>query len=405
MRAGRPRILLIAHGARHTGYGRVVKSLLPRLAGAYDIHHFSLDGAPQQLDWRWTTYARSLPADIHGRPQIAALARRLRPQLVWFVHDLYLLHLHAEALATLSPRPRIAVYFPVDGPVCRPGAFEVACRADCAVVFTRFARGEVERALRSISARPRPSRPEVAVIPHGVDVERFRPVGSSDATITAISVATGRETEVRAGTEDSFVVLNANRNALRKRVDLTLAAFADFSRGKHPHVSLLLQMGRRDLGVEVAGEAHRLGIADRVFMTTRSESRPEIPDTQLNMLYNAGDVGLNTATAEAWGLVAFEHAATEAAQVLPDHGPLRELWGDAALRVRAETTWPEAMDVVEHRLVSPRAVAARLETLYRDPVLRRKMAARARRRASAPELRWDAVAERWRGVLDRLIGA
>jgi len=42
-----------------------------------------------------------------------------------------------------------------------------------------------------------------------------------------------------------------------------------------------------------------------------------LDDRELNLLYNACDVGLNTASSEGWGMVSFEHAATGAAQIVP----------------------------------------------------------------------------------------
>jgi glycosyltransferase involved in cell wall biosynthesis len=403
MRAERPRVLVIAEGARRTGFARVVRSLLPRLADAYDLHHFSLDGAPEGVDRRWTTHPSTVFGDLHGRRQVPPLARRLRPRLLLYVHDVYLYGMHADALDSLSPRPRVVLYFPVDGPVRRPERLQPAVRADQAVVFTRFARAEVERALGRVH-RHRADRAAVEVIPHGLDLDVFFPVAASVDRV-GISAATGKATDLRrGGTEgDRLVVLNANRNTLRKRADLTLEAFAAFSRDKPPGVVLLLHMGSRDQGVDVPNESRRLGIADRVFLTTRCDSKPVIADADLNAVYNVGDIGLNTATAEAWGLVAFEHAATAAAQVMPDHGPLRELWGAAALRVEPEVPCRAPAEMIDHRAVTAGAVAARLELLYRDVALRHEMATRARRRATDRQLSWDAIAQRWAALLGRLI--
>ena len=56
---------------------------------------------------------------------------------------------------------------------------------------------------------------------------------------------------------------------------------------------------------------------------------PQLPtpgalsDADLNRLYNACAIGLNTSAGEGFGLVSFEHAATGAPQVVPDHDALR----------------------------------------------------------------------------------
>ena len=44
-----------------------------------------------------------------------------------------------------------------------------------------------------------------------------------------------------------------------------------------------------------------------------------VDDRELNLLYNACDVGITTSMGEGWGLVSFEHGAAGAAQIVPDH--------------------------------------------------------------------------------------
>jgi hypothetical protein len=61
-------------------------------------------------------------------------------------------------------------------------------------------------------------------------------------------------------------------------------------------------------------------------MTQADNSRPKFSDEQLNFLYNACDVGINTTTGEGWGMPSFEHAATRAAQIVPHHTSLADLW-------------------------------------------------------------------------------
>ena len=64
-----------------------------------------------------------------------------------------------------------------------------------------------------------------------------------------------------------------------------------------------------------------LDLGDRVHV-----SRDEFSNDDLNRLYGACDVGVNTSCGEGWGLVSFEHALTGAAQVVPRNSVCEELW-------------------------------------------------------------------------------
>ena len=101
----------------------------------------------------------------------------------------------------------------------------------------------------------------------------------------------------------------------------------------------------------------------------------------------------HTSVGEGFGLVSFEHAATGAPQLLPDHPALRELWGDSAVRlgpVRRVRTEYSPLVMGE---VAPGQVASALERLYRDEAVYRNFARAAYQRCQAPDLRWSVVAD------------
>jgi glycosyltransferase involved in cell wall biosynthesis len=152
-------------------------------------------------------------------------------------------------------------------------------------------------------------------------------------------------------------------------------------------------MGMRDRGCDVLGLAAELGIADRLLSTTAAPEHPHVPEPFLNDVYNACDLGLNTCEAEGWGLVAFEHAATGAAQVVPDGSACAELWADAG------TVVPTTPTVRAGHEVAPAGVAAALARLYDDRDELARMSRVAREHATAPHFSWDAIAGGWARVL------
>jgi glycosyltransferase involved in cell wall biosynthesis len=137
---------------------------------------------------------------------------------------------------------------------------------------------------------------------------------------------------------------------------------------------------------------HQLGIN---YMSGPPGSTPE----QLNRIYNACDVGINTSEAESWGLTAFEHAATGAAQIVPGHTGTREIWDGAAemLEPKLQLTSPGSLTAIE--LIDPQTVAVTLERLYRNPELLQKRSLAAYQRATQPRYSWDSVAESFDQIL------
>jgi len=254
--------------------------------------------------------------------------------------------LPALAPALAETDARVVVYCPVDWPDRAP-SLEFA---DDVVAYTEYGRSVLGGA--------------AAVIPHGVDTARVTPAERDD---------------------DEFVVLNANRNIRRKRADLTLEGFALFARDR-PRARLHLHMGPRDGGYPLHALAAELGIADRVALTPSGDARrPKVDDAELARIYGRAHVGLNTCDAEGFGLVAFEHAATGAPQVLPGHSACGELWRGHAVLTPERTT--------------PEDVAAALARLHDDPGFYAEMAGRALARARDPRFDWDVIARQWEELL------
>ncbi len=219
-----------------------------------------------------------------------------------------------------------------------------------------------------------------------VDARYLEPLGAVDRFVAYTEF--GRPLGSRT---DGFVVLNANRPNERKRIDLTIEGFELFARGRPADVRLRLHHA-------VDASAHEL--SDRVEVTSSCLS-----DRDLNRLYNECHVGVNTAMGEGWGLVSFEHAATGAAQVVPDAGPLGELWAGAAEIVPAEDTGVPGFSPLAMRTVSAEDVAAALERLYTSPEHLQEMSDAAYRNATQPRYSWDAIGEQWRALLAEVLAA
>lgn len=347
---------------------------------------FAVDHRGPVLEDPVRTLPNRVLGDPYGQAQLPAILDDVRPDVVLFHHDAYMYSLHRDALNGHAPSARTVVYCPVDSArylQCNPADL---AEVDALVAYTDFGRRVLARSISESGSKV----PDVHVIGHGVDTDTFRPLREtrSDNLVHARRALFGASTEL----SDAFIVLNANRNGPRKRIDLTIEGFARFARDE-PDAYLYLHTGMRDRGESLLPIARRVGITDRILATAATEARPRVPDSFLNLVYNACDVGINTCTSEGWGLVAFEHAATGAAQVVPDHGACSELWRDRAV----------LLDVGDDDAADPHEVASALDRLYGDVGLRERMGRTGQSWARERRFSWDEIGRRWSELLGEVL--
>jgi glycosyltransferase involved in cell wall biosynthesis len=129
-----------------------------------------------------------------------------------------------------------------------------------------------------------------------------------------------------------FLFLNMNRNQPRKRYDILLMAFAELI-VKYPtkplHLLCVCDKGEKGgwwLFEVFQRELKKRGVAieqfaNRLILTSRDMS---FRDEEINLFYNAADVGITTADGEGWGLCQFEQMGVGVPQVVPDIGGFKE---------------------------------------------------------------------------------
>jgi len=343
---------------------RVALGIADVLVESHDVH---VVGAGSALpDRRWQTHVHDELDDPLKRAAATNLAPRLGLDLALAVGpaDPEI----AGAIKRRRPECRAVAYVPVDGPL-QPLDCAALDGFDLIVVPT-------EQARRHVADAGLPGA-RIRVIPHAVDGSVFHELnGARDAKV---QVAPDRPES-----HDSVWILNANRNDPRKRLELTLRAFAHVL-GRGHDAWLVLHTGRPPRALHLGVRAAELGLEDRVIFTSGEDEgdHPRWPDAALNELYNACEVGINTSSREGWGLVAFEHAATGAAQVITDTPIHREIWGDAAV------------------FAAEGATGAALERLVADPSARHLHGGKARKRARGSDLDPATVGGSWHELIAR----
>ena len=393
----RPKILIIGDAVAPSGFARVIRSIFEPLHEHYELHQLAtrFEGGPH--DYPWKLYPAAAGASRYGFDQIASLIDQLQPAVVFVLYDIVYQVQYLERLRKAAAKPRIVFYSPVESGPIAPEIMQRLGGVSRYVVFTDYGRQEIESGLRTVRENdPAFSFPELEVIPHGVATEKFFP-------LTDKAEARRHMRLDEAEHRDAFIVLNANRNMPRKRIDLTIHGFALFAKDKPARVKLYLHMATEDTGWNVLILAKRYGVFDRLIMTQVDNSRPTFSDEQLNYLYNACDVGITTTTGEGWGMPSFEHAATRAAQIVPRHTSLADLWKGAAEFIEPVMTLTYPGNLTHAHIVTPEGVAAALQKLYENAVHREALAEAAYRKATRPEYNWTSVAARWRQLFDELL--
>lgn len=410
------KLLIVGPAMDGSSYSRVVQSVFAALAPllrkrqpTWEIEQFGINlRAPAELGWH--VIPNPLIGDRLGLAQLPELVGQCKPDLVWLFNCYTVLPRYAACLAAMSgTRPKVVAYCPLLGKPLQLDGIKNLAGFDALVTISPSVQTLFESVLHAAhQAGELAQLPQMSAIPHGYDQALFYPL-SQPGHESVRPWAHRDEHKLRVfgdrwADEQSFVVLNANRNSPRKHIETTLEGFAQFARDKPPGVRLYLHMAESMGGETLAALAKRLGIPERVRVAGAPGQHPLVSDAQLNLLYNACDVGINTASAEGFGMVSLEHAATGAPQIVPGHGVCGEVWQDHADVLASEHVLRgRPAEVIEHRPVSAESVANALERLYRDPAHYQMREIHARRLSQDQQFHWLHIATQWLAVLEQIV--
>jgi D-inositol-3-phosphate glycosyltransferase len=392
------KIIAIGYNVYSTGLTRVMHSIMRRLAPRHEIHYLGIHYKGEIIREQGLTIYPTNPrgGDLFAAFQAIRMIEESPPDLLFILHDIWNFQYYLRLFAPYKAQLKIATYIPIDGKIINEADAAALEQADRVIAYTQFARNEFEQAFHRLREKRGGSFPPVEVIPHGVDRGRFY-------TLPALAQAgfarQGRADAKRSifgnfpGVEDSFVILNASRPDQRKRLDLTFAGFAKFAADKPANVRLCLHQAIQGEtgGQQMAALIEQYNLKERVFLNPLAGGI--VGDDGLNRLYNACDVGLNTAMGEGWGLVSFEHAATGAAQVVPDHTACAEIWRGRGELIPLAKSYIPQFSILEMGEVSVDGVAQALENLYRNPQHYQQLSQAAFAVTQRAEYSWDSIAQ------------
>ena len=427
----RPVLIAIGYNTYGTGLTRVMHELLRPLATRYDVHFLGIGYKGPYLDDGIKWYpTNENGGDVFAQFQAEELIQKLQPELVFVVQDLWMFEQYMRCFKPYLDKIRLVAYIPLDGNISDPSLVEPLLDAHAVVAYTSWAEHQFQQAFATY---PDKKSPTLHVVNHATDIHKFRPdeellaaafhpAGRTSARRKVFEQAMMLRSGSRSrGFADSaylapdfldrvtsgFLVLNGARPSERKRIDITIEGFARFATGK-PDVFLCLHHSFSNEAtvreIEVLGK--RFGIADQVLFNPLNPEGNAVTDEQLNQLYNACDVGVNTSMGEGWGLVNFEHAATGAAQIVPDHSACGELWQECGVLLGAGQAHIPRFSLLEMSQVDPADLAQSLDKLYGDREFLQQLSNKAYRQVTRmAQFTWRQASEQFSRVFDECVNA
>ena len=285
-----------------TGFGTVSKYILHELhaSGKYEIDQLGINFFETFYDkekypYNVTPARLDNPNDPYGNQMFLQAAATGKYDIIFIINDTFVVHGVAEKLAELrtelsrrGKKPfKIIYYYPVD--CCVLDSYSGMLRlADYPVAYTQFAVDETLKVLPELEGK-------LHCIYHGTDVINFHKLPDR-LRIEA------RQQLLKCGPE-TFVVVNVNRNNVRKDIPTCIKAFAEFKK-RVPQSRMYLHTKTVDNNIDLRVCIQQLGLNPQtdVISPVNYHTARGFPVNVMNNVYNMADCFITTTLGEGWGL-------------------------------------------------------------------------------------------------------
>jgi len=389
--------LWIGDAVTPTGFSRVNHSIIGNLPkDKYEIEMLGINyyGDPHQYS-DLKIYPAASKGHIYGFNRVVEFGKN-KYDFIFLLNDAWILAEYIKALKETFKEnlPPIITYMPVDSTRFDPLWFKEFDVVKKLCVYTQYGYEVAKQAAPHLNP---------TIVPHGTDTETFYKIDKPKVDLK--DNVFPHDEEFR----DSFVFLNANRNQPRKRIDISFEGFAIFSKGKPNNVKYYHHAGIEDVGWDIIRLARTLtqkyghNVEERLIITSMARGVQQVTDKKLNEIYNACEVGINAGLGEGWGLTSVEHAATHAAQIVPNHSACRELFSDCGLLMQPSHEVCFERTCTYGEMVLPHTVAQSMEKLYQDEELRNKLAQQSYDKFRSPKYEWKNIAKTWDKIIEEVL--
>jgi len=324
-------VLISTHVDQTTGYSKVVYNLLGQLstlAPQVKTYHFGFQRLPARTSIRtvpkgviaYDAAANEDPKEEgFGFNKIHEYLEMVNPDVVMIYNDPLIIHRFVEAMKfdkATSPYKLWVYVDQVYEGIAPPLIETITKNAHRVYCFTQY--------WADVYSKYAPF-PDIRVLENAVDTTMFSKL--SDSARMAVRATMSIPPE-------AVLFVNANRNSQRKRHDLAVMGFVELLRRdpSKPYYFMIVtgmngqQGAYYDISRIFATELQRNGLDLSEFgkrLLLVDTSAKTVPDSSINEIYNAADIGVNTSDGEGFGLCQIEHLYTGAPQIVTDIGTYR----------------------------------------------------------------------------------
>ena len=324
-------VLVSTHVDQTTGYSKVVYNLLGQLATLapeVKTYHFGFQRHPSHSSLRtvpkgiisYDAAANEDPKEEgFGFNKIHEYLEMVNPDIVMIYNDPLIIHKFIESMKFDKEKSPYKLWLYIDQVyegIVPPLIESMNKNAHRIYCFTQYW-ADIYSKYGAF--------PDIRVLENAVDTTLFSKISEGSRSVVRSSMGIP---------SNAVLMINANRNSNRKRHDLAVMGFVELitrdpskpyyymvvtglnaQQGAYHDINRIFGMELKRHGVDPAEFSKRLMLVD-------TASKP-LPDSAINELYNAADIGVNTSDGEGFGLCQIEHLYTGAPQLVTDIGTYR----------------------------------------------------------------------------------
>ena len=313
-----------------TGAAQVSRMLMPMIAElGFDIEAVTVNR--NVVEW-WAKDAfpytfHDGEDDGHSRAIMKERIQNAEYDLLFMTGDLHIL----DELMQVPAKAPVVLYAAIDGDLFLGNAEDTWLRtlmaADVPVVYSHYAYDVVLSHVPELEGK-------LAWIGHGCEPTVFYPLPQEERL-------KAREECLGIRDPETFIVLNVNRNQLRKDLARTMVAFRIFHE-QVPNSWLYLHAKQQDMGGHLPTQALYAGLdfGSVGFTPEWFKEGLGVSRETLNRIYNAADVFVTTSLGEGWGLTTTDAMAAGVPVIGPRNTTFVEQLADRADKSKDEIELP-----------------------------------------------------------------
>lgn len=388
-----------------TGFAQVSQNILKRLykTGIYDIDIVGInhDGNPYNYkEYPYAIYPAISPLaenaelrnDVYGYNKVLNFLNSGNYDILFIIQDVFIVNnIMPQILKIQNNLPRekkfeIIHYFPVDSPLKPEWVKNVINQVAFPVTYTKYGMQECIKHIPTLENK-------LSYIYHGIDQNVFYPLSPEEKQETRKTIF-----EEHA---DKFIVLNVNRNQIRKDLHKTFAGFSIFHQ-KYPNTFLYILAQTPDVGgdlIDIASKYNLTWGTDWICPAPQTYSAAHgYPTTIVNKLYNSVDLVVSSTLGEGMGLSLLEGMATMTPVLFPYNTSMIEIIGENQergwhIKSGKDLNFYVCFGALDNNQIRPTIdiydMAEKMEYIILHPEEARQKA----ERAYAEVWKWDSIVE------------